>query len=90
MRTISGISTAALLAWMLVGLSSAAQEPVASENTTASDNASASVTLQVPNLPLRFPAIPKSALCASARQKAKYKSTGKPVKGLKAQWRTCR
>ena len=44
MRTISGISTAALLAWMLVGLSSAAQEPVASENTTASDNASATDT----------------------------------------------
>ena len=40
MRTISGISTAALLVWMLVGLSSGAQEPVASENTTASDNAS--------------------------------------------------
>src|ERR1700691_643268 len=41
MRSISGISTAALLAWMLVGLSSAAQEPVASETTTAGDNASA-------------------------------------------------
>jgi hypothetical protein len=41
MRTISGISTAALLAWMLVGLSSGAQEPVASESTTASDNAGA-------------------------------------------------
>jgi FecR protein len=44
MRTISGISTAALLAWMLVGLSSGAQEPVASETTTASDNASATDT----------------------------------------------
>ena len=44
MRTISGISPAALMAWMLVGLSSAAQEPVASETTTASDNASATDT----------------------------------------------
>src|SRR6202167_6312095 len=44
MRSISGISTAALLAWMLVGLSSAAQEPVASETTTASDNAGATDT----------------------------------------------
>jgi FecR protein len=41
MRTTSGISTAALLAWMLVGLSSRAQEPVAPESTPASDAAGA-------------------------------------------------
>ena len=49
MRITSGISTAALMAWMLVGLSSRAQEPVAPENTpagasatdTPTDNASA-------------------------------------------------
>jgi hypothetical protein len=39
MRITSGISTAALLAWMLVGLSSRAQEPVAQESTTAGDAA---------------------------------------------------
>ena len=41
MRIISGISTAALLAWMLVGLPSRAQEPVAPESTPAGDSASA-------------------------------------------------
>ena len=44
MRTISGISTAALLAWMLVGLSSRAQEPVATESTPASATDSATDT----------------------------------------------
>jgi hypothetical protein len=44
MRTTSGISTAALLAWMLVGLSSRAQEPVAPASTPAGDNASEAVT----------------------------------------------
>jgi Flp pilus assembly protein TadG len=44
MRITSGISTAALMAWMLVGLSSRAQEPVAPENTPAGDNASATDT----------------------------------------------
>ena len=44
MRTISGISTAALLAWMVVGISSRAQEPVAPAATSASDNASANAT----------------------------------------------
>jgi hypothetical protein len=38
-RTTSGITTAALLAWMLVGLSSRAQEPVAPASTPASDAA---------------------------------------------------
>ena len=42
MRITSGISTAALLAWMLVGLSSRAQEPVATESTPA--NAAATGT----------------------------------------------
>jgi len=40
MRITSGISTAALLAWMLVGLSSRAQEPIA-PGTAANDAASA-------------------------------------------------
>jgi hypothetical protein len=44
MRTISGVSTAALLAWMLVGLSSRAQEPVAPASTPSSDPASATDT----------------------------------------------
>jgi hypothetical protein len=44
MRITSGISTAALLAWMLVGLSSKAQEPVATESTPATDNTSATGT----------------------------------------------
>ena len=43
MRTTFGISTAALLAWMLVGLSSRAQEPIA-PSTPAGDNASEAVT----------------------------------------------
>ena len=41
MRITSGISTAALMAWMLVGLSSPAQEPVAPANAAPSDSASA-------------------------------------------------
>jgi len=41
MRITSGISTAALMAWMLVGLSSRAQEPIAPANTSAGDSASA-------------------------------------------------
>src|SRR5271155_3665675 len=44
MRTTSGISTAALLAWMLVGLSSRAQQPVAPASTPAGGNASEAVT----------------------------------------------
>jgi hypothetical protein len=44
MRTTSAISTAALLAWMLVGLSSRAQEPIAPASTPAGDNASEAVT----------------------------------------------
>ena len=44
MRITSGISTAALMAWMLVGLSSPAQEPVAPANTPAGDSASATDT----------------------------------------------
>jgi hypothetical protein len=44
MRITSGISTAALLAWMLVGLSSRAQEPIAPASTPAGDNASEAVT----------------------------------------------
>ena len=44
MRTTSGISTAALLAWMLVGLSSRAQEPIAPASTPAGGNASEAVT----------------------------------------------
>jgi hypothetical protein len=45
MRTISGVSTAALLAWMLVGLSSRAQEPVAPASTPSSDPASATESI---------------------------------------------
>ena len=44
MRITSGISTAALMAWMLVGLSSPGQEPVAPTNTPAGDSASATDT----------------------------------------------
>jgi hypothetical protein len=44
MRTISGISTAALLAWMVVGLSSRAQEPIAPASTPAGGDASEAVT----------------------------------------------
>ena len=44
MRITSGISTAVQTAWMLVGLSSPAQEPVAPANTPAGDSASATDT----------------------------------------------
>jgi hypothetical protein len=44
MRTTSGISIAALLAWMLVGLSSRAQEPIAPASTQAGDSAAEPVT----------------------------------------------
>jgi FecR protein len=44
MRITSGISVVALTAWMFVGLSSRAQEPVASADTPAADNASATDT----------------------------------------------
>ena len=45
MRISSGISNAALLTWMIVGLSSRAQEPVVPTNTPASDAASVPGTL---------------------------------------------
>jgi hypothetical protein len=41
MRTLSGISFAALLAWMVLGLSSWAQQPIAPESTPAGDAAGA-------------------------------------------------
>ncbi len=44
MRTTSGISTAALIAWMVIGISSRAQEPNAPAATPASDNASETIT----------------------------------------------
>lgn len=46
MRTISGISTTALLAWMLVGLSSGAQEPVAPGTAVPSAGAADSANSQ--------------------------------------------
>jgi FecR protein len=46
MRTTSGISTAALVALMLVGLSSRAQEPISPATASSSDETSATATSQ--------------------------------------------
>jgi hypothetical protein len=59
MRSTSGITTAALLAWVLVGLSSRAQEPVAPASAPAVDAAGA--TDSVTDTPSSQPSTPVSS-----------------------------
>jgi hypothetical protein len=51
MRITAGISTFALMAWMVVGVSSPAQEPVAPTDAPAAENAGATATSQ-PSAPV--------------------------------------